>query len=111
MRPTTFYLWVDDCGIKYHTKDDAQHLLDTIGKSYQYNTDWMGNNYCKLTLEWNYQNGYVDISMPGYLQKTLEVLQHIPKLSPQYSPHVHVPIQYAEKTHNNMQLYPTPHLY
>ena len=27
-----FFLCVDDFGIKYYTKSDAQHLLDTIGK-------------------------------------------------------------------------------
>ena len=50
-RPTTFCLCVDDFGIKYHTKNDAQHLLDAIGKSYKYTTDWTGSNYCGLTLD------------------------------------------------------------
>ena len=31
-RPTTFCLCEDGFGIKYHTKSDAQHLLDAIGK-------------------------------------------------------------------------------
>ena len=35
-------------------------------------TDWEGKNYCGLTLEWNYTECYVDISMPGYVQKALE---------------------------------------
>ena len=41
--------------------------------------------------------GYVDVSMPGYVRKTLKRLQHVPKTYPQYSPHAHVPIQYATK--------------
>lgn len=35
--------------------------------------------------------------MPGYVQKTLERLQHKPPSSPQYSPHAHVPIVFATK--------------
>ena len=53
-RPTIFCLCVDNFNIKNHTNNDAQHLLDKNGKSYQYTTDWTGNNYCELTLEWNY---------------------------------------------------------
>ena len=68
-RPTKFCLCVDDFGIKYYSKDDAQRLLNTIGSNYQYTTDWMGRNYCGFTLDWNYPAGYVDISMPGYLKK------------------------------------------
>ena len=33
--------------------------------------------------------------MSGYDQKPLEILQHIPKVSPQYSPHAYIPIQYT----------------
>ena len=35
--------------------------------------------------------------MPGYVRKTLIRLQHKPQVSPQYSPHDCVPIQYATK--------------
>ena len=96
-RPTTFCLCVDDFGIKYTSKQDAQHLLDAIGSKYKYTCDWNGTNYCGLTIEWNYNKGYVDISMPGYVKKTLQRLQHIQKVSPQYSPHAHIPIVYATK--------------
>ena len=96
-RKTKFCLCVDDFGIKYFNKGDADHLLRAIGDHYTYTTDWDGKNYCGLTLDWNYKAGYVDVSMPGYVQKTLERLQHKPPSSPQYSPHAHVPIVYATK--------------
>ena len=96
-RPTTFCLCVDDFGIKYYTKQDAQYLLDSIGSEYKYTCDWTGSNYCGLTLEWNYEKGYIDISMPGYVKKTLKRLQYTPKVSPQYSSHAHIPIVYATK--------------
>ena len=37
------------------------------------------------------------MSMPVYLEKSLERLQSIPKVYPYYLPHVHVPIQHATK--------------
>ena len=52
--PTRFCVCVDDFGIKYFNKDDADHLLQSTGKNYQYTTDRKGNNYCGLTLNWNY---------------------------------------------------------
>ena len=48
------------------------------------------STYCGLTLEWNYEYGYVNISMPGYVERTLARLQYTPKRSPQYSPHTHM---------------------
>ena len=82
------------------------NLLQAIGNSYKYTADWEGTNYCGLTFKWNYSAGYVDVSMPGYVQKTLKRLQHTPRTYPQYSPHAHVPIQYATKIHDNIQLHP-----
>ena len=96
-RQTIFFLCVDDFGIKYYSKDDAQHLINAIGSNYQYTTDWTGRNYCGLTLDWNYPAGYVDISMPGYLKKALKRLQHKQQVTSQYSPHAHIPIKYATK--------------
>ena len=50
-----------------------------------------------MTIDWNYDNGYVDVSMPGYVQKSLQRLQYQPKISPQYSPHKHTPFFIAAK--------------
>ena len=92
-----FCLCVDDFGIKYFNKADAQHLLQCLDQHYRYTTDWTGSNYCGLAIDWNYDKGYVDISMPGYVSKSLERLQHKPTVHPQYSPHKCAPIQYGQK--------------
>ena len=70
-RKTVFCLCVDDFGVKYYNVDDANHLLDALRKSYKITVDWKGQNYCGLTINWNYKEGYVDISMPGYVKKSL----------------------------------------
>ena len=66
-RPTVFTLCVDDFGIKYTTKDDANHLLNAIQSS----IDWEGKQYVGLSLNWNYDKRYVDLSMPGYILRPL----------------------------------------
>ena len=80
-------LCLDDFEVKYFSDSDAKHLLQTLGKYYQYTVDWSGRNFCGLTFDWNYKEGYVDISMPGYISDTLKNLQHEKKPKPQCSPH------------------------
>ena len=63
-KPTKFCLCVDDFGIKYQSKEDADHLCNAIGTNFRYTVDREGKNYCGLYLDWNYKLGYVDISMP-----------------------------------------------
>ena len=48
--------------------------------------------------------GFVDVSMSGYLEKAFQRLQYKQKISPQYLPHTHTPIKYATK---NTQQYAT----
>ena len=91
-RQTKFCVCVDSFGIKYYSKDDAGHLMTCLGHHYKYTTDWDRKNYCGLTFDWHYDDGYVDISMLKYVPDSLKRLKHVPKKLPQYSLHEHVPI-------------------
>jgi hypothetical protein len=57
-----------------------------------------------MTLEWNYADEYVAISMPGYTQNTLQRFTHPVPTRPQHSPHAWkapafgAKIQYADPT-------------
>ena len=53
-RKTTSTLCVDDFGIQYFSKADAEHLIDVIQDTYKCSIDWEGTQYCGLTLAWNY---------------------------------------------------------
>ena len=50
-RPIAFSLVVDDFGVKYNHKDDADHLAKTLKKAYQIAEDWTGGLYCGITLK------------------------------------------------------------
>ena len=50
-----FTLVVDDFGVKYERKWDAEHLMKTLKKYYPVSEDWKGNRYIGITLDWDYK--------------------------------------------------------
>jgi len=90
-RPTQFTLTVDDFGVKYIKQDDADHLITALKKHYELDVDWDGKLYCGITLTWNYEQRYVDISMPKYVDNLLARFEHTPPTHPQHSPHAAPP--------------------
>jgi len=101
-RPISFTLVVDDFGVKYTNTADAEHLLATLKQDYECDADWDGTRYLGLTLNWDYDNGKVHLSMPGYIEKALLRFGHPNPTKPQLQPHPHtIPtygatIQYAK---------------
>ncbi len=75
-RPLTFTLVVDDFRVKYESKDDMDHLNAIIKSTYKVTKDWTGNLYCGISLDWDYINRTVDISMPGCIKKKLQEYNH-----------------------------------
>ena len=87
-RKITFCLCVDDFGIKFFDRQDVEHLQQTLQQVYTAKIDWSGQNFLGYTLAWNYSQGYVDLSLPGYIIKLLKKLNYSPFIHPQYSPHI-----------------------
>ncbi len=96
-RKTIFALCVDNFGVKYHSQDDLMHLQTTLQKYYDVSVDKEGKNYCGINLTWNYQQGYVDIDMPHYVQKALKKFGHPTPLKPQHAPHKWTQPAYGQK--------------
>eukprot|EP00957_Ditylum_brightwellii_P098193 7481538-Ditylum_brightwellii.AAC.1 len=48
-------------------------------------------------LTWNYEEGWVELSIPGYVRKALMKFQHPPPKRPQYAPYKHNLLQYGAK--------------
>jgi hypothetical protein len=53
-RPISFTLVVDDFGVKYVDKADADHLTKSIRSTYTVTKDWTGDLYCGISLTWDY---------------------------------------------------------
>jgi hypothetical protein len=73
--PVQFSLAVDNFGIKYIGKQHLDHLITSIKHHYDVKIDYTGSLYCGITLDWHYDNGYLDISMPGYVHQTTNKIQ------------------------------------
>ena len=71
---------VDDFGVKYINKIDADHLITTLQNKYPIEMNWNGDYYLGMTLDWNYHKIYseksVRLSMPGYMKEALIEFKH-----------------------------------
>jgi hypothetical protein len=97
-RDLVFSLVVDDFGIRYTDRADADHLIAALRQSYDVSLDWTGSRYCGLTLEWDYENRTCDMSMPGYIERALQRFKHIPGPKVEHSPHPWQRPNYGAKT-------------
>ena len=94
-RPVTFSLVVDDFGVKYTGKDHALHLINALKNDYKLELDWQGKTYCGITLDWNYSELWVEITMPGYIKKSRLKFQYQIPTESVYAPHKHTAIVYG----------------
>ena len=83
-QPIWFTLVVDDFGIKYVGKEHVQHLLGILKKWYEVEEDWTGSLYCEITLNWHYNQHYVDISVVNYVLKQLAKYKQPPPKQAQH---------------------------
>jgi len=82
-----FTLVVDDFAVCYTNPNDASHLLTALRTHYEVTEDWDATHYCGLTLQWDYAQCTVNISMPGYIERALLRFQHPPPKRPEHAPH------------------------
>ncbi len=73
----TFPFIVNNFSIKFVNKEDVDHLISSIKKTYTLTEDWTGNLYCGITLEWDCVSRTVDMLMPGYIKMKLQEYKHI----------------------------------
>ena len=69
-RPVTSSLVVDDLGVKYTGKDHALHLINVLENDRKIDLDCQGKPYFSITLEWNYSERWLDLTVPGYIKKS-----------------------------------------
>ena len=93
---TIFTLVVDDFGIRYTNREHAQQLFSTLQKYYTISIDWSGSKYCGLDINWNYDERWVTLSIPGFVAKAQERYQYIPTRQ-RHAPHEWTTPQYGAK--------------
>jgi hypothetical protein len=85
-RPISFSLVVDDFGVKYVGREQAEHLMECMKKNYNISSDWKGSAFCG------------DLSMPGHIEAALHKYQHAAPTRPEHAPHTWNPLVYGAKT-------------
>ena len=94
---------MDDFGIKYVGKEHADHLTGILEAQYtKTETDWTGSLYCGITLDWNYEERWVDHWMPGYVMKRLVKFGRGPPKRSQNCPYTPSPIHYGRKSQETL---------
>ena len=79
---------VDNFRVKYSGIEHAHHLYAALRENYEVTTDWAGKLFVGITLDWDYKNRTVTMSMPGYIKKALHKFQHKQPTKPEHSPHI-----------------------
>ena len=80
---------MDNFGVKYVGKENADHLIKRIKENYDITEDWEGIFYLGITFDWNYDTRSVHLSMPNYIPDALKSFKlEKPKIW-QGSPHQH----------------------
>ena len=91
---------MDDLGVKYIDKSDVDHLFSAIEANCPLKIDWEANTYLGINCEWHYDEGYVILSMKGYIEKALKEYLWRKPAKP-----VHSPSKYIRPTHGQKVQY------
>ncbi len=102
---------MDDFYVKYEKKEDAEHVIASIKATYRLTKDWTGINlYCGITLDWDYANRTVDISMPGYIRKKLQEYNHVLPGRLQACPYTPAPKKFGAQAQTPLEVDSSPQL-
>jgi hypothetical protein len=70
-RPIQFTLIVDDFGVKYTNREDAEHLLATLELYHKVRVDWDGHNFIGYQIDHDRDARTLTLSMPGYIERVI----------------------------------------
>ena len=94
-RQISFVLIVDDFGIRYRNKADAEHLLTALRDLYPLKVNWAGDKFIGYTIRWDRPNNRVHLSMPGYIRKALTRFHVTKPVRPVNAPTRYIPPRYG----------------
>ena len=89
-----FTLIVDDIGIKVFSKDDLQHLINTIRNKWEVKVDRTGAKYNGVCLIWNYCDNTLITDVSNYVAEALARLNLL-DIKPRCTPAPYTPPPYG----------------
>ena len=96
-RPLVFTLVVDDFGVKYHRREDFDHLLSSLQELYSCTSSPVATRYLGLTLAHDRRARSLRVSMPGYIANLLASV--CPSAPPRHarSPSIYTPPVFGKR--------------
>ena len=80
------------------------HLLTCLKKYYdRVTTDWKGELYAGINIEWNYEKRRVKASTKGCVTKLRQQFNHKMPTKPVHSPYKVAPKVYGAEAHNTIE--------
>ena len=83
--PVQFTLVVDNFGVKFVGVEQLRHLVESLKKFYKIVLNPTRSKYRGITLEWDYKNRTVDLSLPSYVPTKLKDFDHSNPSRPQHA--------------------------
>ena len=77
METYPIFLGVDDFGVEYVGKKNADHLATVLKKYHNITEDWEGKKYAGINLKWDYDKRTCRATMDGYILDLRNNYQHM----------------------------------
>ena len=84
-RPTKFALVVDDFGIKYSSKDDLDHLVNWISRTWKVKIDLSGKKFLGMHLSWDYDSPVPNLTIDAPTVIPATIKRFCPNKRPKYA--------------------------
>jgi len=98
VRQLAFSLVVDDFGVKYKLRQDAEYLIATLQKLYKVHIDWTGTKYLGFSIVHDKRAGQLTLSLPEYIPKALQRFGKYFVFRGAASPAIYTPPRYGAHT-------------
>ena len=100
-RSIQFVIIVENFGLEYVRKQDADHLSSVLKNHHYIYRYWEGNKFAGIDLYWNFATKNCDrtccLSIKNYIKTLLVKLNHPMPSKPQLSPHKCREVKYGSK--------------
>ena len=88
---------MNDFGVQFVGDKHAAHLQAVLRETYNIEVDEDGDKSVGISLDWDYDNGKVHLSMPGYVSEALARFKNFCTKKREDQPYTRVVLNYGAK--------------
>ena len=80
-----FTLVEDNFGVAYECREDSGKLKGLLEKKYKVTTDWEGKLFVGITLEWDYNQRRLKLTLTKYVEALMHRFRNLKQTRTQYA--------------------------